>query len=375
MFYVFIRIDLLFLWSLLILDLVVLFEMLYFLTEMKVLIISNMYPSSQKPYSGIFVKNQYENLKAIVAPNEEISLLAMERTFTGPVGSIAKYIKFTFKIIPLYFKKIDVVHLHFFFPLIIPVIFFKLFGKTKLVVTFHGSDIHNYFNNKVSKFVFSKLANKVDHIIAVGNDLKDEIELKLSCKVHHIISAGVDDQTFKHAPQEKLYDFIFVGSFVDRKGVTELTQAIEIWNDKSVRFCFVGSGILGSKIKELQKAGFKVTVKENQTQTSLGQLYNQSKYFVLPSKYEPFGLVATEAIFCGTPAVVSTSGGLKEQVKAHHNGFLINRVEPQSILNSLQEAYQLKDSAYQAMVENCLVSNKEYSLSAICHALQVIYKR
>jgi len=333
-----------------------------------------MFPSSQKPYSGIFVKNQYEKLNKTLGADNKVSVLAMERTFTGPIGSIAKYINFTFKIIPLYFKKIDVVHLHFFFPLIIPVIFFKLFGKTKLVVTFHGSDIHNYFNNKASRFIFSKFANKVDHIIAVGNDLKEEIELKLSCKVHHIISAGVDDQIFKPNPQEKIYDFIFVGSFVDRKGVSELAEAIKIWNNKSIRFCFVGSGVLASKIKNLQKEGFNVSIKENQTQTSLCQLYNQSRYFVLASKYEPFGLVATEAIFCGTPAIVSKSGGLKEQVKDQQNGFLIGQVDPEIILDSLQEAHQITESNYQKMVNNCLVANKEYSLTEVCKSLEEIYE-
>ena len=31
----------------------------------RILIVSNMYPSAEKPYSGVFVKNQYECLKAL----------------------------------------------------------------------------------------------------------------------------------------------------------------------------------------------------------------------------------------------------------------------------------------------------------------------
>ena len=59
---------------------------------MKILIITSMYPSPEKKYSGIFVKNQYEQLQSLMKEGEEIEVFYMKRTFTSLWGSIKKHI-------------------------------------------------------------------------------------------------------------------------------------------------------------------------------------------------------------------------------------------------------------------------------------------
>ena len=54
----------------------------------------------------------------------------------------------------------------------------------------------------------------------------------------------------------------------------------------------------------------------NQKQDELRRLYNAADVFVMPSRREPFGLVALEAMACGLPVVGSNEGGLPEFINS-----------------------------------------------------------
>ncbi|MFA7693040.1 MAG: glycosyltransferase family 4 protein [Candidatus Hydrogenedentes bacterium] len=65
-------------------------------------------------------------------------------------------------------------------------------------------------------------------------------------------------------------------------------------------------------------------------------LYTQSDICVVPSRWEePFGLVATEAMACGRPCVVSDVGGLKEIVVPEETGFIFRRGKPKELARCL----------------------------------------
>ena len=340
---------------------------------MKVLIVSNMYPSKQKPYAGIFVKNQYEFLLDSIDEQDEIDIFTMPRVFTSAIGSVIKYIKASFRFTPYFFRKYHIIHLHFFYPLIILIYLYKkIYPQTKIVVTFHGSDITAHINGGLNQQLFAYLSTCIDVPIAVGDDLAKEINRKLNLKVKKVISAGVQETIFKPLDLKKQYDFIFVGSFIRRKGLDLLLEAIKLINNKRIRYCIVGSGILEKDVLEL--TDYDITLLKNQNQHELCQLYNQSKFFILPSRDEPFGLVATEAIFCSTPAIVSNVGGLKTQVIDDENGFVIKELIAQDIADCMLRAYNLSNDEYSRLVNKASHSNKEHSMDSVVNKLIYIYK-
>lgn len=58
---------------------------------------------------------------------------------------------------------------------------------------------------------------------------------------------------------------------------------------------------------------------------------------VVPSVEEPLGLVAIEALACGTPVVASNTGGLPEVVHHNETGLLVPRKDPQAIVDAVSK--------------------------------------
>ena len=64
--------------------------------------------------------------------------------------------------------------------------------------------------------------------------------------------------------------------------------------------------------------------------------YSAADVCVVPSHYESFGLVALEAMACGTPVVASRVGGLPTLVQHGRTGYLMNGRCPEPLADSLE---------------------------------------
>jgi glycogen(starch) synthase len=124
------------------------------------------------------------------------------------------------------------------------------------------------------------------------------------------------------APSEKLV--LLVGRLVYEKGFQLALEALEpiIRGGEvpgGVRFLVAGSGTHEQQLKE--QAG-ELGLLEHGTflgwigDDVLHSLYRIADLCVVPSLYEPFGLVALEAMASGCPCIVADTGGLREVVPA-----------------------------------------------------------
>jgi len=337
-----------------------------------VLLISNMYPSEQKPYAGIFVKNQYEHLRSLVKDGDRIDIFYMKRKFTSAFGSFLKYIHAAVRFVPRCLRHYDVIHVHFFYPLYALAFLYKLIHpRAKIIVTFHGGDT---VKGRMHRTLFSLLAKKGDFTIAVGRQLAGQIRATLGLTVDRILCAGVDKNIFyKMDGVEKEYDVLFAGSFYSVKGVDVLLDAVKKLSDRTIRLCFAGSGPYYSEIVELSKM-YNITIKVDQTQEQLRNLYNKSKFIIQPSRQEGFGLVVTEALYCGTPAIVANTGGLTDQVIDGANGFVLTSNTAEGIQCAITAALSTKEGEYGRLSSNAEKSNAQFSLQTVCYELMEIYR-
>ena len=168
---------------------------------------------------------------------------------------------------------------------------------------------------------------------------------KFTSKNYSIIPAGVNTDIFKTIPKttkERKIDvpqnYIFwVGRFDTNKGLDYLLKGFgEIVRKEKDLFLVIGGGskIPISKEKKLKNKLKNIIKKNNITSRifftghikdkELPAYYRKAKFFVLPSRFEPFGMTAAEAMACGTPLIVNRSAGITKFLKNGENALIVH---------------------------------------------------
>ncbi|MCQ6254153.1 glycosyltransferase family 4 protein [Methanocaldococcus sp.] len=188
-------------------------------------------------------------------------------------------------------------------------------------------------------------------VITVSYSLKEEV-----CNIFKtpedkvkVIYNGIDPWEFDiDMSQDEILNFrrsigvqddekmiLFVGRLTYQKGVEYLIRAIpKILEKHNVKLVIAGSGDMRNYLEDLSyqlNIRHKVIFLGFVSKEMLKKLYKSSDIVVIPSVYEPFGIVALEAMASGTPVVVSSVGGLKEIIKHEYNGVWVYPKNPDSI--------------------------------------------
>lgn len=290
-----------------------------------------MYPSSQSLTFGIFVKNQVEALRS---QGFDVEVIAVTNPRQGGKQALKKYGLWFFKVgYNMLFKgkKYDVVHAHYVFPTgIFLMLYKKLFG-TRTVVTVHGGDIDKMAKkNGMTRYFTKKILTCVDHVIAVGQQLSFEIHdvFQVPYSKQSVINMGVNREVFcpldkeelreKHSIDKKAKVILYVGNFIREKGLMQLLQAYQIVKEKmeDAQLYMIGAvkdeSFYDELLREIKEKNVKdVYMFPPKPQSEVAEWMNIADVFVLPSHMEGFGLVALEAMACGTPVIGTNVGGLK----------------------------------------------------------------
>lgn len=105
---------------------------------------------------------------------------------------------------------------------------------------------------------------------------------------------------------------LFVGRLEPLKGILNLVYAINEINQKykDIKLLIVGDGILKAQIS---KFDFVKCLGRIPYQ-NMGEIYNISDLFILPSFYENFPMTILEAMSCGLPVISTDTGDIKELI-------------------------------------------------------------
>lgn len=196
------------------------------------------------------------------------------------------------------------------------------------------------------------LTYEATEVIVNSNYMKNEIQrlFGLPFDKINVIPNGINLSNFTGI--ERDYDFrrqyamdnekiiLYVGRLVYEKGIQNLIAAMPkvLSNYNDAKLIIAGRGGMIDELKaEAASLGLnnKIYFTGYLDSKQVQKMYKCADVAVFPSTYEPFGIVALEAMLAGVPTVVSDVGGLNEIVNHGVDGMKSYAGNPNSIADSI----------------------------------------
>ncbi|MCW2279088.1 1,4-alpha-glucan branching protein domain-containing protein [Heliophilum fasciatum] len=222
---------------------------------------------------------------------------------------------------------------------------FQRLSNRPMVATIHATEhgrqrgIHTELQRYIHG-VETELVKIADEVIACSDYMAREIStlFDVPIPVIYAIPNGVDPKAIVPTPGRgrRMDDFkqpgeeviFYVGRLVSEKGVQVLIEAMPqiLAHRPKARLLIAGKGPMD---QELRSRAYHLGVAHQVTfagfvdDDTRNQLLNNADVAVFPSLYEPFGIVALEAMAAKVPVVVSDTGGLGEIIQTGKNGWKV----------------------------------------------------
>jgi glycosyltransferase involved in cell wall biosynthesis len=177
----------------------------------------------------------------------------------------------------------------------------------------------------------------------------------------------------------------FAGTIMPRKGVAELVRAVDrVVNDHGVddvRLVLAGETGLDEQYMQrvrslIAEGGLndRVVFPGYLTDETLLPLYSASDVFVLPSFEEGFGMVVSEAMATGTPAIGSRISGIDQQIDDGRAGVLVEPGNVDGLAAALADLLGNPQKRHE-MGERCRERAQRFSWESVTDQYIDIYRR
>ena len=276
---------------------------------MKVLVITNMYPSPDMPFFGTFVKDQVESLRV---EGVDIDIL-----FVNGVKSAFNYLwAFPRLWAKLLTRRYDLIHAHYVFSGIIARAQFLY----PVVLTHHGSQVFHGWQAPICRII-SKL---VDRTIVMSPEMKERGRLNKSL----VIPCGINFDFFKPMAGDQARDELNLPQ--DKKLVLFAGEYYK-WNK---RWDIVQAAL---KILKKRNPDVDLVLVSKQPFSVVPKYMNACDVLVLVSDGEGSPMVIKEAMACNLPIVSVPVGDVPEVLGSTEGCYLCTQ-EPQDVAEKLELA-------------------------------------
>lgn len=274
-------------------------------------------------------------------------------------------------------EKCDVIHAHFLFS--DGGVAFNLNKKFGIpyIVTIRNTDINFFFRYFIHlRFFALDILKGASQIIFLTpkyyeytfeNYLPKKLHADLMKKVS-IVPNGVNSFWLNNVKKRDPFlknakiTFLYVGDFSKNKNIQISIQALsKVYAErKNIQFVLVGGdGDYNTEIRKLvvKHSNWIKLVERTNSLDELKKVYESADIFIMPSKYETFGLVYIEAMSQGLPIVYSTGQGVDGFFENGEVGFSVTSGDAEDLIQKLN----LIINNYDNISTNCNLKCRNFS--------------
>ena len=228
-----------------------------------------------------------------------------------------------------------------------------------LVATIHATEAgrNSGIHDETQRYINDTewmLTYEASEVIVNSNFMKGDLQrlFGLPFEKINVVPNGINLTTYNGI--ERDYEFrrqyaadnekiiLFMGRLVYEKGVQHLISAMPkiLAGYHDAKLVIAGKGGMMEELKRQADSmgiGNKVYFTGYLNAKQVPKMYKAADISVFPSTYEPFGIVALEAMLAGIPTVVSDVGGLNEIVTHGEDGMKSYAGNPNSLADSILE--------------------------------------
>jgi glycosyltransferase involved in cell wall biosynthesis len=259
----------------------------------------------------------------------------------------------------------EVVILMGFFPTMLYAFAWCVFNRRKVIVftdgTINSEANLSFVHRIIRKVVFLKTKAFIgpslgSELLYRGYGIKQE-------KFFRTYLAVDNQRFFDTKDVDKEYELMFSGQFIDRKLPFFFIEVAKLVKQQfgSCRILILGSGIRKTEmIALLDKHCLEYTMPGYVGQADLPMFYSRCKLFLFPTRNDPWGVVANEAMASGVPVLTCLAAGVAEDLVINNfNGYVLPLIE-EVWANHCVELLKNKD-LYRSFSNNSIKHVQKYN--------------
>lgn len=289
----------------------------------RLLVVTSLYPTAERPEVGVFVARR------VAALRERGVDVVVAAARSGRASAWRRHLEILRRALTAP-GRFDGVEGHVAFPAGLIALPAARLRRVPLLVYAHGEDITVAARRTRLHALLARLVlRSAAAVVTNSADMAGRIaELGATAAV---IPPGVDMRAFHPSADGRaaarqalgLDDVpgllaVYAGALIERKGADTFANAVEAadgWTG-----VLVGSGPLAASLAERSPTVRQVGAVDPDR---MPDWFRAADAVVVPSRREPLGLAAVEALACGTPVVASDVGGLRDVVRDGVNGLSV----------------------------------------------------